>query len=85
MVLVDSSVWITFYNPKKHPTPELDAILALGQAATTDLIMTEVLQGFRFSEKKGFSNALSDLEACVYPQLRQARYLFLQIEIDTSR
>lgn len=66
MVLVDSSAWITFYSPKNHPTPELDAVLALGQAATTDLIMTEVLQGFRFNEKKRYTNALSDLETCIY-------------------
>ena len=66
MVLVDSSVWIAFYDPKKEPTPELDRILALGQAATTDLIMTEVLQGFRYNEKKRYQNALSDLESCIY-------------------
>tara|TARA_R110001592_G_scaffold291131_1_gene560397 strand:+ start:31207 stop:31614 length:408 start_codon:yes stop_codon:yes gene_type:complete len=66
MVLVDSSVWITFYNPKKTATPEFDAALALGQAATTDLVMTEVLQGFSFNEKKSYKVALSDLEACIY-------------------
>ena len=66
MVLVDSSVWITFYNPKEAATPEFDAVLALGQAATTDLIMTEVLQGFRSNEKKSYKTALSDLEACIY-------------------
>jgi hypothetical protein len=66
MVLVDSSVWIAFYNQKKQATPEFDAVLALGQAATTDLIMTEVLQGFRLTEKKAYSTALSDLESCIY-------------------
>lgn len=66
MVLVDSSVWIAFYNLKETATPEFDAVLALGQAATTDLIMTEVLQGFRPNEKKSYKTALSDLEACIY-------------------
>ncbi len=66
MVLVDSSVWIKFYDPKGSKTPQLDGILALGQAATTDLIMTEVLQGFRLSEKKRYKAALSDLESCIY-------------------
>lgn len=66
MVLVDSSVWISFYNPKKPATPEFDAVLALGQAATTDLVMTEVLQGFRLNEKKSYKAALSDLDACIY-------------------
>ncbi len=66
MVLIDSSIWIKFYDPKGSKTPQLDGILALGQAATTDLIMTEVLQGFRLSEKKRYKAALSDLESCIY-------------------
>ena len=66
MVLIDSSIWIDFYNHKDHLTPEFDKCISLGQAATTDLIMTEVLQGFRLSEKKRYQAALSDLELCVY-------------------
>jgi len=66
MVLIDSSVWITFYNPKKQATPEFDAVLALGQATTTDLIMTEVLQGFRLNEKRAYKAALTDLDSCIY-------------------
>ncbi len=66
MVLVDSSVWIRFYHPEKPLTPELDSILTLGQAATTDLIITEVLQGFRITERKRYKTALSDLENCIY-------------------
>jgi predicted nucleic acid-binding protein len=66
MVLVDSSVWIRFYHPEHLPTPELDAVLSMGQAATTDLVMTEVLQGFRLTDKKAYSLALSDLESCIY-------------------
>ena len=41
-------------------------MLALGQAATTDLVITEVLQGFRTDEKKSYKTALSDLEAWIY-------------------
>ncbi len=66
MVLVDSSVWIRFYNQKQAATPEFDHVLALGQAATTDLVMTEVLQGFKLVERKRYRTALSDLEACIY-------------------
>lgn len=66
MVLIDSSVWIRFYHPERLPTPELDAVLSMGQAATTDLIMTEVLQGFRLTEKKAYALALYDLESCIY-------------------
>ena len=61
MVLIDSSVWIQFYNQKEQSTPELDAVLALGQAATSDLIMTEVLQGFRLTDTRRYGNALADL------------------------
>lgn len=67
MVLIDSSVWIQFYN-HKQATPELDQVLSMGQAATTDLIMTEVLQGFRLAEKKRYEKALSDMECCIYLQ-----------------
>ena len=66
MVLMDSSVWIQFYNQKEQPTPQLDAVLALGQAATTDLIMTEVLQGFRLTDTKRYGIALADLQSCIY-------------------
>jgi len=67
MVLIDSSVWIQFYN-HKQATAELDQVLSIGQAATTDLIMTEVLQGFRLAEKKRYEIALSDMECCIYLQ-----------------
>lgn len=66
MVLVDSSVWIQFYNCKDLSTPHLDRVLALGQAVTTDLIMTEVLQGFRLTDRKRYQIALNDLESCIY-------------------
>jgi predicted nucleic acid-binding protein len=48
MVLVDSSVWIDFFNGA--PTPEcdtLDALLGRELVLIGDLILTEVLQGFR--------------------------------------
>lgn len=48
MILVDSSVWIDFFNGV--PTPEtdcLDGLLGQEMATTGDLILVEVLQGFR--------------------------------------
>ena len=48
MILIDSSVWIDFFNG--IPTPEtdrLDALLGQDVVATGDLILVEVLQGFR--------------------------------------
>jgi predicted nucleic acid-binding protein len=46
MIVVDSSVWIDYFNGR--PTPEADALdrLAPERLVIGDLIMTEVLQGF---------------------------------------
>lgn len=48
MILVDSSVWIAFFNG--HATPEaecLDRLLGGEPLLIGDLILAEVLQGFR--------------------------------------
>ena len=48
MVLVDSGVWIDFFNDT--PSPQIDQFVSLvqhGQALSGDLILTEVMQGFR--------------------------------------
>lgn len=48
MILVDSSVWIDYFNGMRTPeTNHLDASLGNEIAATGDLILLEVLQGFR--------------------------------------
>ena len=48
MILVDSSVWIDYFNGIHSPqTDHLDALLGSEIAATGDLILLEVLQGFR--------------------------------------
>jgi len=48
MILVDSSVWIDFFNGiESIETNKLDELLGLEEIATGDLIITEVLQGFR--------------------------------------
>ena len=49
MILVDSSVWIDYFTGK--PSAEankLDQVLGNTPLALGDLILTEVLQGFRF-------------------------------------
>lgn len=47
MILVDSSVWIDYFNGKRtRQTDALDALLAIEPVALGDLILTEVLQGF---------------------------------------
>lgn len=48
MILVDSSVWVDYFNGR--PTDEtdyLDALLGREPVAIGDLILAEVLQGFR--------------------------------------
>jgi len=48
MILVDSSVWIAYFNGAATPeTERLDALLGLEPLGLGDLILTEVLQGFR--------------------------------------
>lgn len=48
MVVVDSSVWIDFFNGRSTPAVEqLDALLGVQPIAVGDVILVEVLQGFR--------------------------------------
>ena len=56
MILVDSSVWIDFF--RNRPTPEaewLDKNLGIEGLVVGDLILAEVLQGFK--DDKGFNEA----------------------------
>ena len=48
MILVDSSVWIDYFRGTPTPQAEmLDSVLGSEPVATGDLILAEVLQGFR--------------------------------------
>lgn len=48
MILVDSSIWIDYFNGRSTlETDHLDTLLGTDVAATGDLILVEVLQGFR--------------------------------------
>ena len=48
MILIDSSVWINYFNGKNSwQTEILDQMLQQIPLFTADLILTEVLQGFR--------------------------------------
>jgi predicted nucleic acid-binding protein len=48
MVLVDSSVWVDYFNGLETPeSSRLDALLGREPVAIGDLIQLEVLQGFR--------------------------------------
>ena len=48
MIVVDSSVWIDFFNGVRAPEVDrLDGLLGVTPLAIGDLILVEVLQGFR--------------------------------------
>ena len=48
MILVDSSVWVDYFSGNDSPeTDFLDCILGVSAIAIGDLILTEILQGFR--------------------------------------
>lgn len=48
MIVVDSSVWIDYFTGRNTPaTEKLDSILGQELVAIGDLILVEVLQGFR--------------------------------------
>jgi len=47
MVLVDTSVWVDYFNGlETPPTERLDQLLGSGRLLTGDLILAELLQGF---------------------------------------
>jgi len=56
MIIVDSSVWIDYFNGiKNFQTDLLDQYLFDGQIQILDIILAEVLQGFR--DKKDYDIA----------------------------
>lgn len=62
MILVDSSVWIDYFNGRLTPKTELlDALLSREPIAIGDLILAEVLQGF--ASERDFREALRFLSA----------------------
>ena len=63
MILVDTSVWIDYFNGQENPhTDLLDSTLVNGDVAIGDLIYLEILQGFRsdkdFKQAKQVLNTL---------------------------
>jgi len=63
MILVDSSVWIDFFNGTVcAETDKLNEILGLEEVVIGDLILAEVLQGFRSdTDYKTAKNVLTSL------------------------
>ena len=68
MILVDSSVWIDYFNGKECPEVSyLDAILGVKPVVIGDNILTEVLQGFK--DDKEYKKAKQLLKALPLFQL----------------
>ncbi|MDD2603787.1 MAG: PIN domain nuclease [Desulfobacterales bacterium] len=65
MILVDTSVWIDYFNG--HPswqTDRLDDFLSRVPIVVGELILTEVLQGFR--SDRDFQTAKGSMQALVF-------------------
>jgi len=67
MIVVDSSVWIDYFNGKStKQTSLLDSLLGSELIVIGDIILTEVLQGFQedrdFNKAKGLLNSLIFME-----------------------
>ena len=64
MILVDSSVWIDYFSGVANTqTDQLDQLLGKEPVATGDLILTEVLQGFRHDREYKIAKTLfADVE-----------------------
>jgi predicted nucleic acid-binding protein len=51
MIIVDSSVWIDYFNGQNTPqTDKLDELLGVELLGIGDIILTEIMQGFRADE-----------------------------------
>ena len=61
MILVDSSVWINYFTGiDSSQVNKLDDVLGLQPVAIGDLILTEVLQGFRLDKEYETAKSLLD-------------------------
>lgn len=71
MIIVDSSIWIDYFNDKDTlQTTHLDFLLGEQEVGIGDIILTEVLQGF--SNDKDYQQAKSlMLHFDVFPLLGQ--------------
>ena len=71
MILVDSSVWIDYFNGEQtQEADKLDSLLGVEPLGIGDLILTEVLQGFR--SDRDYETARRLLTSCsVFAMLGQ--------------
>jgi hypothetical protein len=65
VILVDSSAWIDYFNGTETlATKKLDSLLGVKPVCTGDLILAEVLQGFRLDPDYQAAKKLALLSAC---------------------
>ena len=82
MILVDSSVWIDYFNGNTTLASEkLDSLLGIRPICTGDLILTEVLQGFK--SDSDFTTAKSLL--CALPVHNMVGYEISLKSVDNFR
>ena len=82
MILVDSSVWIDYFNGTTTIASEkLDSLLGIRLICTGDLILTEVLQGFK--NDSDFTTAKSLL--CALPVHAMVGYEISLKSVDNFR
>jgi predicted nucleic acid-binding protein len=82
MILVDSSVWIDYFNGTTTIASEkLDSLLGIRLICTGDLILTEVLQGFK--NDSDFTTAKSLL--CALPVHAMEGYEISLKSVDNFR
>jgi len=68
MILVDSSVWIDYFNGKiTKQTNLLDSFLGSELIVIGDLILTEVLQGFQ--QDRDFKKAKELLDSLIFREM----------------
>jgi len=68
MILVDTSVWVDFFNGNEsNKTEQLEHFLSSTVIIVGDLILAELLQGFR--KDKDYQTAKSLLQECQLVQL----------------
>ena len=68
MIFVDTSVWIDYFNGEVNPhTDLLDRMLSSERIAIGDIILAEVLQGFR--RDADFRKALELFEALEFKEM----------------
>lgn len=77
MILVDSSVWIDYFRgASTAQTDKLDSLLATERLAVGDLIVAEVLRGFRddaaFERARKVLDAFIVIELCGYRIAQEA-------------